>query len=258
MVKLFMDFDSTITEDSTLMQLYLRLPKDMLRKATSISNKDYYRYEEPLTRKCFSNLILTIRNSKNWEECSKQITIIMLDYSKMIKGIELKGMNLIENCIKHLDTEGLARAASQIRVREGFESFIGRFERDLRYIISFNWSDQLIRMKCPEIPSNNIISNSLRFRRNECLGFYRNRIVLTPEHKFSYFNKLKDKINIFCGDSLPDLLPCLYSDLAFAFNSHDKEFLSICDMIREKFSRQIYIVNNFNEASHILSKFSLV
>ena len=253
-----MDFDSTITEESTLMQLYLRLPKKIFERTIEISNIDYYKYEEPLTRKCYSNLVLTIRRSKSWEECLKQITAIVLRYSRDIEGIELKGMNLIEDCLKNLNIRGITRAASQIKIRPGFSSFIKGFDKDSRYILSFNWSNQLIGMICSNIPSSNIISNSLNFKDDRCLGFNSRAIILTPDHKFNHFNRLKDRLNVFCGDSLPDLLPCLYSNLAFAFVSHDKEFLSICNMLREKFSRLIYIVNNFNDANRVLNRVSLV
>lgn len=86
------------------------------------------------------------------------------------------------------------------------------------------------------------------------MDFDWNSTFLTPEQKFNYFQKLKSRNNIFCGDSLPDLLPSLYSNIAFAFPSHDREFLAVCNKLREKFSRNIYIVNDFNGASRILEK----
>ncbi len=257
MVKLFMDFDSTITEESTLMQLYLRLPKSVFQETVRISNQEYYANESSLTEICYSNLKRIIKDSTKWNECLTRMTAEIMQYSSDTEGIEFKGMNLIEKCLKELNITGLSRAASQITTRHGFTDFVRGFDMKSRYIISFNWSQQLISLLCPDIPFSNIISNRLVFRGEKCIGSARNRTLLTPEDKFRNFTRLKDEKNIFCGDSLPDLLPSVYSDTAFAFVSHDKEFLIICNMLNEKFSRPIYIINNFNEASIILRDIKL-
>ena len=253
-----MDFDSTITAESTLLQLYLRLPKPAFEETIKISNLDYYRYEEQLVASCYSKLKSVINKSDTWEGCLNSITAEVINYSEDIGELELCGMALIEECLKCLDIKSLRRASSQINIRKGFSSFVNKFSKKERYILSFNWSSQLIRLVCPNIPSNNIISNKLKFNRKKCIGFDRNLIFLTPQHKLVYFNRLKDKINVFCGDSLPDLLPCLYSNIAFAFKSHDKEFLSIFNILRKKFSRHLYMVDNFKEAGKILDKLQLI
>ncbi len=47
MVAVILDFDSTITEASTLMQIYLRLPEEIFKQAAVISEKNYYNKELP-------------------------------------------------------------------------------------------------------------------------------------------------------------------------------------------------------------------
>ncbi len=252
MVKLFMDFDSTITQESTLMQIYLRLPKEIFEEAVRISNEEYYQYEEPLTKNCYSNLNQLIKKCKCWEEFLNLAVIEIFDYSKKIEGIELKGMALIEKCLMFFGINELTRAVEQIQIRNGYNSFANRVNKYNRYILSFNWSNYLIGLVCQNIPRNNIISNVMDFNKKKFVGFNRTQILLTPEHKFNHFNILKDTINISCGDSLSDLLLCLHSDIAFAFKSHDKNFLSICNKISRKFSRNIYLVNDFYDADKIL------
>lgn len=65
MVKLFMDFDSTITEESTLIQIYMRLPKEIFKKTIEISNKDYYEIEEKYTNKAYFNIFTIIKSTND-------------------------------------------------------------------------------------------------------------------------------------------------------------------------------------------------
>lgn len=107
MVRLFMDFDSTITEESTLMQIYIRLPKETFKKTVEISNEDYYKVEEKYTNKTYSNIFAIIKSTTDWNSCLKAITAEVFRYSKEIEGIEMRGVNLIEPCLKELDIFGL-------------------------------------------------------------------------------------------------------------------------------------------------------
>lgn len=156
--------------------------------------------------------------------------------------------------LKKVAVFGLNRAAKQIKIRGGFNNFINNFNEDSRFILSFNWSNELIIKVCSGIPQKNIISNILNFKKEKCIGFNRREFLLTPTDKFKHFNRLKDRFNVFCGDSLADLLPCLYSDVSFAFKSHDSDFLSVCKQINEKFNKRAYLVNNFNDACSILKE----
>ncbi len=65
-----MDFDSTITEESTLMQIYMRLPEQVFRKAITISDEDYYKYESGIIAECYSKLrrILKQNHQFNYQE----------------------------------------------------------------------------------------------------------------------------------------------------------------------------------------------
>ncbi len=251
MVVLILDFDSTITEESTLIQLYLRLPEEIFKSAMSISNKDYYDKELPLTKECYKRIKQIMYREENWEKCLEHITAIILEYSQEIEALEVKGMSLIEGPLKHLDVSSLERAASQIKVRSGFESLVKDFGGQV-YILSCNWSTDLVKLVCPEIDRSKIISNNLRFKDGKCNGFERKRIVLTPEHKFKEFQRIKKDKNIVCGDSLPDLLLLLNADRGFAFVSHDKDFIEVCLLSKTKFLREIHIVDNFEEVRSIL------
>lgn len=166
----------------------------------------------------------------------------------------MRGVNLIEPCLKELDIFGLDRAARQIKVRRGFNNFIKNFNEDSRFILSFNWSNELIIRVCREIQQKNIISNVLNFNKEKCIGFNKAEFLLTPKDKFKHFNRLKGRFNVFCGDSLADLLPCLCSNISFAFKSHDSNFLSICKQINEKFNKKLYLVNDFNDANSLFKE----
>ena len=102
------------------------------------------------------------------------------------------------------------------------------------------------------VERRNILANNLRFKDGKCRGFERKRIILTPKHKFKEFQRIKGDRTIVCGDSLPDLLLLLNADKGFAFISHDKDFIEISQLIKTKFSREIYIVNNFEEVKKLI------
>ena len=160
-------------------------------------------------------------------------------------------MNLIEEQLKSSQFFGLERAASQIQIRSGFKELIKSSLVGEVYILSCNWSTDLIQLVCPKIKGKNIIANSLKFKDGKCSGFDRKRIILTPEDKFKEFKKIKGE-KIVCGDSLPDLLPMIHADKGFAFLSHDSDFIEVCKLLRERFSRNIHIVSNFTDVLKLL------
>src|SRR3989339_163856 len=147
MVAVILDFDSTITEASTLMQIYLRLPEEIFKQAAVISEKNYYNKELPLTKKCYTQIKNIINNEEEWEKCLKYIT---------------------------------------------------------------------------------------------------------AEDKIRAYKKIQKPEVLYAGDSLPDLLPILNASKGFAFISHDKDFIEVCNKIKEKFSKEIFLVQNFQEVNNII------
>ncbi len=161
-------------------------------------------------------------------------------------------MNLIETPLCYLEYSGLQRAASQIKRRDGFNVFLDNFPKSSIYVISCNWSKSLIQLVCPEIPYKNIIANELIFKNGKCKGFDRKNVILTPEDKIRAYKKIQKPEVLYAGDSLPDLLPILNASKGFAFISHDKDFIEVCNKIKEKFSKEIFLVQNFQEVNNII------
>ncbi len=250
-----MDFDSTITEESTLVWLYmlseLFRDKDKRKELENISN-EFYAEELKLKAKTYKKLFKCLDYYK-FEDFLKSIMQVMQDYERRIIVYEMLGMQLVEPFLKNIKLEDISRASSQIKLREGFSEFVYMFDLNERYIISCNWSDLFINMVCqPNVNRKNIFSNRLAIKKDECSGFDYNEVILTPLVKSKIFNNYKAEKNVYCGDSFPDIMPTLLSDIGFVFESSDKEYASLLKFVKEKYSRNIFFVSDFNEAKSLL------
>lgn len=250
-----MDFDSTITEDSTLVRLYmlsdLFREKDKRKELERISN-EFYAKEEELKARTYPKLINSL-SCKTFDDFLKGAISIMNDYERNIRVYEMEGMRLVEPFLKDITIKDMARAASQIKVRSGFDKFIEQFNKNDRHIISCNWSDIFVNLVCrSQVPQRNIFSNKLLIKDDKCIGFNYNQIILTPLVKLDFFNKYKSKNNIYCGDSFPDLMPTILSDRGFVFKSHDRAYIELLKLVKERYNRSIVIVKDFNEARSLL------
>ena len=256
MVKLFLDFDSTITKESTLVRLYmlseLFRDKNKREELERISN-EFYSKENEILNRTYAKLFKCLYE-ENFNKFITKLINIINDYENEIKPYEYSGMKLIEPYLIGLNIEDLTRAKSHIEIRQGFSKFIKRFEKENRYVISCNWSDLFISITCPSIPKENIFSNKFIIKNDVFINFDYNEIILTPMVKFKVFNKYKDDFSVYCGDSLTDILPTIITDISFTFVSHDKNYITLLELIKNKYKRNIIIVKDFHQALEELEK----